>query len=203
MSKRISVVIPATLDGHAVDGIWMEAFYYREDITSVVLSEGISHISAAAFCGCSNLVSITIPASLTSIGSDAFARCTALQTVIYNGTEEQLAQMRVAIGNGALEDANADFLAVLDTIPSEPIDDGEDENNIDSDEAGNADSNVDGNAGNAERKDDAQASEKLPVDKEAGILSFLSTDVKAVILLGGLLVLCIAGILILRTKRVK
>lgn len=188
------VVIPATLDGRAVDGFWMKSFYYRDDITSIVISEGISSIGVATFCGCSNLVSITIPASLTSIGMDAFARCTALQTVIYNGTEEQLAQMRVGIGNGALGDANADFLAILNTISSEPIDDEGDEGNMDSDEAGNVSN---------EQSNDAQEGEKIPVDKETGILSSLSTDIKAVIVLGGLLVLCIAGILFLRAKRVK
>lgn len=183
------VVIPATLDGRAVDGFWLESFYYRDDITSVVISEGVPKIDAMTFYGCSNLVSITIPASVTTIGDDAFKGCTALQTVIYNGTAEQLAQMLCGKGNEALGDANADFVAILDTIPSEYIEVApEDEIDTDSDEAANADSD-----------DGQQESANTDVNTNGN----LTSNQMAVILLGGLLVLCIAGILILRTKRVK
>ena len=49
--------------------------YNLNDITSVVIEEGVTHIGGDAFKGCSNLASVTIPASVTSIGNGAFENC--------------------------------------------------------------------------------------------------------------------------------
>jgi len=50
--------------------------------TSVVLKEGSTMISYAAFDGCSRLTSITIPNSVTSIGDYAFRGCSSLASII-------------------------------------------------------------------------------------------------------------------------
>ena len=46
-------------------------------LKSVIISEGITTISARAFYNCANLMSVTIPSSVTSIGEDAFYGCNA------------------------------------------------------------------------------------------------------------------------------
>ena len=66
---------------------------YKEDITSVVIGEGVTSLPEVAFDGFSSLPSIAIPASVTSIGKLAFQDCTSLTTI-------------------TVEDGNANFKAV-------------------------------------------------------------------------------------------
>lgn len=47
--------------------------YYNDEITSVSLPSGLTHIGRNAFFMCSNVTSISIPDSVTSIGGNAFA----------------------------------------------------------------------------------------------------------------------------------
>ena len=55
--------------------------YYKEDITSLSLPDGLTAIPSEAFIGCSGLTTVTIPASVTSIGADAFRYCTSVTDV--------------------------------------------------------------------------------------------------------------------------
>ena len=57
---------------------WYE---YREDITTVVIEDGVTSIGSGAFSGCSGLTSVTIPGSVTSIESEAFRECSALTSI--------------------------------------------------------------------------------------------------------------------------
>lgn len=57
---------------------------YRDKITSVVISEGITSIGTFAFYYCQYLKSVTIPTSVTSIGSSAFEMCGILSIQIPN-----------------------------------------------------------------------------------------------------------------------
>ena len=43
--------------------------------------DGVTHIGASAFSGCSNLSNIIIPDSVTTIGNSAFSSCTSLQSI--------------------------------------------------------------------------------------------------------------------------
>lgn len=53
---------------------------YADEITNVILPEGITRIGGAAFWQCTNLESIVIPDSVTEIGPAAFS-CTGLKSV--------------------------------------------------------------------------------------------------------------------------
>ncbi len=53
---------------------------FREDIRSVIVSDGITTIGNSAFDGCLNLVTVSLPETLTSIGTYAFA-CTGLKSL--------------------------------------------------------------------------------------------------------------------------
>ena len=91
--------------GNVNDIPWVN---YRDNITEIVIEEGVESIGdfafqdcsgltsvtfaensqlkiigARAFDGCTNLTSITIPTSVTSIGSYAFYECTGLTSVTF------------------------------------------------------------------------------------------------------------------------
>ena len=50
-------------------------------ITDLVIPDGVTEISRAAFRGCANLTSVTIPDSVTKIGADAFVGCSILTNI--------------------------------------------------------------------------------------------------------------------------
>ncbi|MBR3613152.1 MAG: leucine-rich repeat protein [Bacteroidaceae bacterium] len=57
---------------------WTE---YREDITTVVIEDGVTSIGDYAFYNCTSLTSVTIPNSVTSIESRAFHYCSGLKSI--------------------------------------------------------------------------------------------------------------------------
>lgn len=54
----------------------------NQNITSIIINNGVTNIGHDAFWGCSKVTNITIPNSVTSIGSGAFLNCTGLVSVI-------------------------------------------------------------------------------------------------------------------------
>ena len=57
---------------------------YANTVTSLVLKEGISSVSAYAFYNMKKIPSVTIPASCLSVGAFAFQGCTGLQSAVIN-----------------------------------------------------------------------------------------------------------------------
>ncbi len=55
---------------------------YRNEMTNVIISNGVTSIGSYAFYKCTLLASIEIPQSVTTIGESAFFGCTALTSVI-------------------------------------------------------------------------------------------------------------------------
>ena len=56
-------------------------FLNGEEITSLVIPDGVTSIGSYAFCGCSRLTSVTIPSSVTRVGASAFTDCYRLEAV--------------------------------------------------------------------------------------------------------------------------
>jgi len=63
-----------------------------EMVTEVVIPDHITKIGDRTFYNLKSLTSITIPDSVTSIGNYAFYGCTGLETVYYEGSEEEWKQ---------------------------------------------------------------------------------------------------------------
>ena len=62
---------------------------YEEDILSVVVEEGVTHIGDYAFSECVNLQQVSLPDTLTSIGTGAFIECESLKSIrIPNSVKE-------------------------------------------------------------------------------------------------------------------
>ena len=79
------IVIPETVNGYTVAGIWEFAFDGCKDLTSVTLPSTIKSIGAYAFWGC-NISEITIPASVEVIGDYGLSGNNLKKVVIEDGT---------------------------------------------------------------------------------------------------------------------
>lgn len=79
LKRDVEILGPNNIINNAYEG--------REDLTSVVIPNGVTSILDYAFKGCSNLTKMYIPDSVTRIGYAAFKDCVNLNSVtIQNGT---------------------------------------------------------------------------------------------------------------------
>jgi len=76
-----SIIIP-----QGVTVIGNHAFYLCGDLQTITIPEGVTDIGYWAFDGCKKLSSITLPKSLTSMGDSVFSGCSSLKTVTFNTT---------------------------------------------------------------------------------------------------------------------
>ena len=80
-----NVIIPSTVTynqyTYSVVSIGWAAFRGCRDVTSVTIPNTVTSISDAAFLKCSGLTSINIPNSVTTIGRSAFCECTGLMSI--------------------------------------------------------------------------------------------------------------------------
>ena len=65
--------------GDGVLGIGASAFYGYKQLKSVELGSGLHSIASRAFANCTNLVSVSYPKCLENIGDSAFAFCSSLK----------------------------------------------------------------------------------------------------------------------------
>ncbi len=78
------IVIPSTVnywDDFPVTGISEAAFLGCSDLQSVTIPNSVTSIGFWAFKDCSSLTSITIPSSVTSIGWGVFSGCSSLTSI--------------------------------------------------------------------------------------------------------------------------
>ncbi len=73
---------------------------YRNDISKVVINNGVTSIGNYAFYNCTGLTSVTIPNSVTSIGECAFKNCNGLTSVAMPNSV-------TTIGDGIFSDCTA------------------------------------------------------------------------------------------------
>ena len=81
-----NVVIPSSVKGYdaqtyTVKAVSDAAFFGCENITSVSLPSGITGIGNSSFLRCCNLASINIPTNVTKIGTEAFFYCEKLTSI--------------------------------------------------------------------------------------------------------------------------
>lgn len=75
---------------YMVTSISDNSFRDCNNITSVVIPQGVTSIGNYAFSSCAKLSTIIIPESVTSIGSNAFNCCSCLEEVDINGRVEYI-----------------------------------------------------------------------------------------------------------------
>ena len=77
----LDIIIPEYIDGYKVTGIGNAAFHKKDNLTSIVIPNGVTSIGDDAFYWCRNLNSISIPNSVTYIGRSAFCGCNSLTNI--------------------------------------------------------------------------------------------------------------------------
>ena len=95
----MSMVISGT-GSISSDANYKPKFPYHQSIKRVIIEEGLTSISYGAFCGCIDLISITIPSSVSNIGNFAFRNCTSLTSITIPGNVS-------TIGVGAIQSCNS------------------------------------------------------------------------------------------------
>ena len=76
-----TLVISGTGDMHDFYDDYAPWYEYNDDITSVVIENGVTSIGARAFLHCYSLASAVIGNSVTTIGEDSFNHCESLTSV--------------------------------------------------------------------------------------------------------------------------
>lgn len=89
------LVLPEGYNGEKYE-IHANAFYTKNKITSVVISDGVTAIGGDSFSYCSSLESVTIPVSLTKIGGYAFEQSNKFTDIYYAGSEDDWSAIDVS-----------------------------------------------------------------------------------------------------------
>lgn len=84
-----------------------EWFAKRENITRIVIDQGVENIGNQAFKGLKNVKSVSIPKSVTSIGYSAFGYCDGSETsrakidsIYYSGSEDEWNNVKIDYNHG-------------------------------------------------------------------------------------------------------
>ena len=85
--------------------IGVDAFGACENLTSIIIPDGVTTIIGWTFEWCTSLESVVIPNGVTSIGDYAFNGCQNLESVFYKGTQDEWNSIAIGLSNVALEDA--------------------------------------------------------------------------------------------------
>ena len=84
--KKVLIQCPEAKSGEikipkSVTDIGGLAFYYCQNLTSIIIPENVTNIGRLAFLSCEGLTSVTIPKGVASIGEDIFEGCTGLTEI--------------------------------------------------------------------------------------------------------------------------
>ena len=70
------------INDYALYGSYLTKYSVQDNLTNIVISDGVTDIGNHAFAGRYNLVSVTVSSSVTSIGGFAFSECVNLVEII-------------------------------------------------------------------------------------------------------------------------
>ena len=79
----VSIVVPETIGGYAVQEIGSEAFRDNADLQSIALPDTVTTISASAFRNCDALRGVDLGQGLVTVGNYAFYDCDGLQSITF------------------------------------------------------------------------------------------------------------------------
>lgn len=104
LGSAAEVAIPETVTydnrEYTVTGIELDAFFYDNNVTEVIIPNTVTNVDGYAFNGCRNLTTVIFPNSVKSIRYSAIAGCPNLRYVV--------------IGKNAVIDSDHDYTLVLE-----------------------------------------------------------------------------------------
>ena len=89
-------------------------FEFREEVTKLVIKNGVTSVGRTAFSGFSNLYSITWPNTLTAIYQSAFTRCSSLESLVL---PEGLVSIDIEAFFGCYALTSVSFPSTLQELP--------------------------------------------------------------------------------------
>lgn len=114
-SNMESVTIPGSIPiygtNYFVKEVGPAAFYYYNNIKTIVIEEGVEIINNAAFDQCTSITSIQFPSTLKTIGNSAFASCN-------QGPDIILPEGLESIGGGAFHWSNSKKIVLPSSLKS-------------------------------------------------------------------------------------
>lgn len=78
-------------------------------LKSITIPNGVKSIAAQAFSNCTGLQSMIVPKTLTTLEPRALYRCTALNTVYYEGSEEDYSKITIGQYNTTFESSTKTY----------------------------------------------------------------------------------------------
>lgn len=113
-----SLIIPSkTFDEKNLTDITYNTFYNNKNITTLILSEGITRIESGAFKNCENLKRVLIPKTVNYISNNAFSGCYNLEYI-----EVAEGNSKFAAKNNCLIDKTTKTLLLVGKNSSIPTD---------------------------------------------------------------------------------
>lgn len=106
-----NITLPSDVNGNSYK-IYNRAFYFS-NITSAIISNGVTSIGESSFANCNSLTCITISNSITKISNSAFNGCSNLNSVYYTGTSTEWSSITIGSYNDALTNATIYYEATL------------------------------------------------------------------------------------------
>ncbi|MBR2914489.1 MAG: leucine-rich repeat domain-containing protein, partial [Clostridia bacterium] len=91
-------------------------YHLREEITRIVLPEGLTRIGNLAFFGCKNLKTAVIPEYVKRIGEYAFANCMGLTNLSVSVTGEG-STLGAGAFNGCTALSYVNFVGEIENLP--------------------------------------------------------------------------------------
>lgn len=71
-----------------------------ENLTEVIIEEGVESIGGDCFTGCDNLEKVTIPSTVKKIDTNSFGLCGKLTDVDFKGDSLQIGRWHLQIHHG-------------------------------------------------------------------------------------------------------
>ncbi|MBE6647786.1 MAG: hypothetical protein E7611_09170, partial [Ruminococcaceae bacterium] len=82
-----TLILPESYNGETYE-LYKNAFEGRQEISKIIISDGVTAIGERAFGGCHHITSVTLGQNLTLIDKDAFAWCYKITEVINKSSLE-------------------------------------------------------------------------------------------------------------------
>ena len=82
--------ITSVVIGEGITSVGQGCFLYMDDLQTVLLPDTVRVISPMAFYGCTHLAEINVPAALEEVGELAFEKCSSIPTFILPAKERDL-----------------------------------------------------------------------------------------------------------------